>query len=193
MRVIAGKFKGRSLKPPKGLDVRPTADRVKESMFRIFGTRVIDAHFLDLCAGTGNVGIEALSQGAESVTFVERSRQCLHIIESNLDRCGLNRQHPQVQLLQLDARKGLIHLGTRQAKFNLIYFDPPYDASIYIPCLTLISQYGLLADSGLITVEHHKAKAADERMQTVVGGLIQVRQKIYGDTALSFYEWEKRP
>ena len=117
MRVVAGKFKGRRLKTLKGLEVRPTADRVKESLFRIFGEQVIDADFLDLCAGTGNVGLEALSQGARSTTFVDSNHHCIRVITLNLEMCGLDRRQSHVQLIRLDARKALDRLGKRKAKF----------------------------------------------------------------------------
>jgi 16S rRNA (guanine(966)-N(2))-methyltransferase RsmD len=191
MRIIAGKFKGRRLKSPKGLATRPTAARVKESLFRILGARVVEADFLDLCAGAGNVGLEALSQGAKSVTFIDSNYHSIRVIESNLELCGLTRKHPKVKLICLDAQKGLLYLAKHKAKFNLIYFDPPYDADIYEPCLTLIARRRLLADSGLMVVERRKVKGEDEQMRSSIGGLIRIRREEYGDAVLSFYEWEK--
>ena len=101
------KIQGRRLKTLKGLEVRPTADRVKESLFRIFGEQVVDANFLDLCAGTGNIGLEALSQGARSVTFVDSNYRSVRTIESNLEYVGFDRKHPHIRLIHLDARKAL--------------------------------------------------------------------------------------
>lgn len=190
MRIITGKFKGRRLKTIKGSEVRPTSDRVKEAIFRIFGERIIDADFLDLCAGTGNIGLEALSRGAKSVTFVDRSYHCIRVIESNLAQCGLHRRHPQVRLINLDARKSLAHLSGRKAKFEVIYCDPPYDSEIHGPCLEQISEARLLAPSGLTVVEHRKIQGLDLPMPLMAGGLTLNRQEQYGDTVLSFYQWE---
>ena len=191
MRIIAGTFRGRRLKTIKGSEVRPTADRVIESVFRIFGERIIDVDFLDLCAGTGNIGLEALSRGAKSATFIERSYHAIRVIESNLLQCGLDRRHPQVQLLHLDARKGLIHLSKRKTKFDLIYFDPPYDAEIYGPCLEQIARGRLLPSAGVLVVEHRHVQGPQPLIPVGEGVLKLNRQKQYGDTVLSFYEWEE--
>ena len=128
MRVIAGTFRGRRLAAPKGHRlVRPTADRVKESVFSILQERVVDANFLDLCAGTGSMGIEALSRGAKHVTFLERDPRCIEIIQRNLHTCGLLTESPaRYQLLRRDVVKGITYLCKRSTVFGIIYFDPPY-------------------------------------------------------------------
>ena len=187
MRVVAGKFKGRRLKTIKGSEVRPTADRVKEALFRIFGEQVVDADFLDLCAGTGNIGLEALSQGAKSITFVDSNYHCIRIIESNLEMCGFDRKHPQVRLIHLDARKALAQLGKRKATFDLIYFDPPYASKIHESCLRQIAEGGLLSPTGVLVIEHRKVKEADWTESLILDELVLSRQKRYGDTMLSFY------
>ena len=204
MRIIAGKLKGRRLVTIKGLEVRPTSDRVKEAVFRILGERVIGADFLDLCAGTGSIGLEALSRGAKSVTFIERDYHCIRVIESNLEQCGFHPKHPQVQLIKREARKGLADLGTRNARFHLIYFDPPYDAGIHGACLGQIDRERLLTQDGLMIVEHRRVHTdfrlpkslrlrksdTDPPLPVKSGELILNRQEQYGDTMLSFYEWE---
>ena len=187
MRVVAGKFKGRRLKTIKGSEVRPTADRVKEALFRVFGEQVVDADFLDLCAGTGNIGLEALSQGAKSITFVDSNYHCIRIIESNLEMCGFDRKHPQVRLIHLDARKALAQLGKRKATFDLIYFDPPYASKIHESCLRQIAEGGLLSPTGVLVIEHRKVKEADWTESLILDELVLSRQKRYGDTMLSFY------
>ncbi len=189
MRVVAGKFKGRRLKTIKGTEVRPTADRVKESLFRIFGEQVVDADFLDLCAGTGSIGLEALSQGAKSTTFIDSNYHCIRIIESNLEMCGFDRKHPQVKFVHLDARKALTRLGKRKAKFDLIYFDPPYASKIHESCLRQIADANLLSPTGLLVVEHRKVQEADWTESLTLDGLVLSRQERYGDTMLSFYRW----
>ena len=190
MRVVAGKFKGRRLKTLKGSEVRPTADRVKESLFRIFGEQVVDADFLDLCAGTGNIGLEALSQGAKSTTFIDSNYHCIRIIESNLEMCGFDRKHPHVRLIHLDAQKALARLGKRKAKFDLIYFDPPYASKIHESCVRQIAEADLLSLEGLLVVEHRKVQEADWTESLTLDELVLSRQERYGDTMLSFYRWQ---
>ena len=188
MRIVAGKFKGRRLKTLKGSEVRPTADRVKESLFGIFGEGVVDADFLDLCAGTGSIGLEALSRGAKSTTFVDSNYHAIRIIESNLEMCGLDRKHPQVQLIHLDARKALARLGKRKAQFDLIYFDPPYASKIHKSCLKHIAEANLLSPDGVLVVEHGKIHKADWTESLILDELVLSRQERYGDTMLSFYQ-----
>ena len=190
MRIVAGKFKGRRLKTLKGSEVRPTADRVKESLFRIFGEQVAYADFLDLCAGTGNIGLEALSQGAKSTTFVDNNYHCIRIIESNLEMCGFDRKNPHIRLIHLDARKALARLGKRKAKFDLIYFDPPYASKIYESCVKQIVQTNLLSPAGVLVIEHRKVQGADWTESLMLDELILSRQERYGDTMLSFYTWQ---
>ena len=190
MRVVAGKFKGRRLKALKGSEVRPTADRVKESLFRIFGEQVVDADFHDLCAGTGNIGLEALSQGARSTTFVDNNYHAIRIIESNLEMCGFDRKHPQVKLIHTDARKALTRLSKRKTKFDLIYFDPPYASKIHESCLRQIAEGNLLSPDGVIVVEHGKVQEPDWTESLILDRLVLSRQERYGDTMLSFYRWQ---
>ena len=188
MRVVAGKFKGRRLKTPKGSEARPTADRVKESLFRIFGEQVVDADFLDLCAGTGNIGLEALSQGAKSTTFVDSNYHSVRIIESNLEMCGFDRKHPHVKLIHLDARKALARFGKRKAQFDLIYFDPPYASKIHESCVKQIAEANLLSPAGVLVIEHRKVQEADWTESLMLDELVLSRQERYGDTMLSFYK-----
>lgn len=209
MRVIAGQFRGRRLAALKGSRIiRPTADRVKESVFGILGQRVVDANFLDLCAGTGNIGIEALSRGAKHVTFLERALRCQQVIERNLRTCGLASRHSQVQLLRCDVVKGIGYLRKRLAVFDIIYFDPPYSAglsehvrvksaprrvkarvNLYNICLAQLAKAPLLSPSGTLLVEHAKQR----NLPNAVGGLTRNRQECYGDTVLSFYKMRVIP
>lgn len=209
MRVIAGQFKGRRLAALKGSRfIRPTADRVKESVFSILAQRIVDANFLDLCAGTGNIGIEALSRGAKHVTFLERASRCQQVIEHNLHTCGLTSRHPQVQLLRCDVVKGIAYLRKRLAMFDFIYFDPPYSAelsehvrvkstsqrvkagvSLYDVCLARLAKAPLLNASGTLLVEHTKQR----ELPDTAGALTRSRQERYGDTVLSFYQMRGIP
>lgn len=194
MRVIAGTFKGRRLAVPKGNQlVRPTTDRVKESVFSILRERVVNANFLDLCAGTGSMGIEALSRGAKHVTFLERDPRCIAIIKQNLDACKLTTESGIYYLLCRDVLKGIRSLHKREDTFEIIYFDPPYgvglaDSSqnhleLYTTSLALLAKTTLLKIGGTLLVEH--AKQVD--IPDTVGSLHRTRQKCYGDTVVSFY------
>lgn len=192
MRVIAGTFRGRRLATPKGNRlVRPTADRVKESVFSILQERIVDANFLDLCAGTGSMGIEALSRGAKHVTFLERDPRCLEIIERNLHTCGLlTESQARYYLLRRDVVKGIAYLCKRSVMFEIIYFDPPYGvdlaggSQLYTTCLPLLAESSLLCIGGILLVEHAKQCVVPD----AVGNLRRSRQARYGDTVVSFYK-----
>ena len=186
MRVIAGKYKGRQLTSPKGTDVRPTSDRVKESAFSIIQDRAIAANFLDLCAGTGNIGIEALSRGAKQVTFLDDNLSCIRLIEQNLQEIGLDQSEPEVHLKRIDVLHGIKHLQKNSASFELIYFDPPYDSNLYNECISHISDTCILETSGILLVEHRR----QTELPMLSGKLICYRRKQYGDTCLSFYRYE---
>ena len=190
MRVIAGSFRGRRLAVPKGKRlVRPTADRVKESVFSILGDRVIGTRFLDLCAGTGSIGIEALSRGAKHVTFLEREARCIRSIEQNLQRCGvLPGGQDQYRLFRGDVVKGLRYLCKHPVVFEIIYFDPPYceGARLFPICLPLLAEAALLGIGSALLIEHEKGSLLPE----AVGNLRRSRQARYGGTVVSFYEYQ---
>ena len=195
MRVIAGTFRGRRLTAPKGNRlVRPTTDRVKESVFSILREQVVDANFLDLCAGTGSMGIEALSRGAKHVTFLERDPRCIAIIEQNLSVCGLTAEpYARYDLLRRDILKGIAYLHKRETVFEIVYFDPPYgvglgDSSrdgtgLYTASLTMLAETALLETSGILLVEHAKQIVLPDAVES----LSRSRQTHYGDTVVSFY------
>ena len=183
MRVIAGKYRGRRLKSPPSDRTRPTSDRLRETLFNVLAPRIEGARFLDLCAGTGAVGIEALSRGAAHATFVDQSRQMCALIETNIKALGLGNEEFEIvtaeasEYLRRHARKG-------RARFDIIYFDPPYAGDHY-SLVNLISDSGgqLLTEDALVIVEHHKKlELADE-----FGTLTRYRVLKQGDSVLSFY------
>lgn len=180
MRVITGIAKGRPLKTVKGREVRPTADRVKESLFNVIGGRVVDAVFLDLFAGSGAVGIEALSRGARSCVFVELMTPHLKVVEENLANTQLKER---AELLRRDARAAVADLGQRQRRFDLIFVDPPYGQELVPVCLELIAEHGLLAEDGWIICEHYKKDPVPD----LAGGLTKFRELVFGETVLSIY------
>jgi len=185
LRIIAGKYRGRRLKSPPSLQTRPTSDRLRETLFNILAPRIEGSRFLDLCAGTGAVGIESLSRGAEHVTFVDQSRKMCALIEANLEALGI--EDNEVAVISSDTMAFL----TRQSKkssapVDIIFFDPPY-ASDYEEVLNLIAgARSLLADNGIVIVEHCKKKELGEAF----GELRRYRVVKQGDSILSFYERE---
>src|SRR6185436_11008015 len=125
MRVIAGKYRGRKLKSPPSLQTRPTSDRLRETLFNILATRIEGARLLDLCAGTGAVGIEALSRGAAHVTFIDQSRKMCALIESNLNSLEIGQDDYDVVLAEASdyLRR---HVKKSELPFDMVFFDPPY-------------------------------------------------------------------
>ncbi|MCS6817528.1 MAG: 16S rRNA (guanine(966)-N(2))-methyltransferase RsmD [Blastocatellia bacterium] len=181
MRVIAGLYKGRRLKSLSGREVRPTPDRLRESLFNILRPRLTGARFLDLCAGTGSVGIEALSRGARQVTFVERSPAVIAVLRRNLSACGIG---DGIVVLQQDAVRALEQFGAHGETFDIIFFDPPYASMLYDPVLECLARKPwVLAPEGVLIVMHHAKRALEPRY----GELERVRQVRQGENVLSFY------
>jgi 16S rRNA (guanine966-N2)-methyltransferase len=190
MRIIAGKYRGRNLKSPPSLEVRPTSDRLRETLFNVIAPRIEGARFLDLCAGSGAVGIEALSRGASHVTFVDKSRKMCSLIESNLDLCRVAQD--QNEIVQSDGhdflRRGPGKKSGSIHAWDLVFFDPPY-ADDYRAILETFGTNGtsLLAGNGLLIVEHfYKNQLID-----LAGSIIRSRILRQGDSALSFYQLTK--
>jgi 16S rRNA (guanine(966)-N(2))-methyltransferase RsmD len=176
MRVIAGMARGRKLMTPKDGRIRPTLDRVREALFNILASKLAECRFLDLFAGTGANGVEALSRGAKEVLFVDNDRRSIDLSRQNVDHCGLNGANYRVLTLPEQ-------LGRIQGPFDLIFADPPYDFEDYEALLNQICAHELLAPEGLLIVEHKHFSHLPES-----GGALQrSRQKRYGRSALSFY------
>lgn len=183
MRVIAGSARGRPLKTVKGLAVRPTTDRVKESLFNVLQSRVPDSSFLDLFAGSGAVGIEALSRGARRAVFVDRAGAHLQVVADNLDRTGLS---GQAELLRLDAVQALPVLARRGDRFDLVFLDPPYGQDLVPRTLAALAEQPLVEPGGLVVCEHHRKDPVPAR----AGTLVRFRELEFGETVLSFYSAE---
>lgn len=187
MRVVAGKFGSRALQGPRGLALRPTSDRLRETLFNILGRAVEDSVFVDAYAGTGAVGIEALSRGAQRVVFIENHRSALALIRKNLDLLGIE-QHAEV--LPTDAVKGLAWLAHDGTLADFIFLDPPYaEKSEYAKVLRLLGKSPLLAQRGCVIVEHDKHHA----LEAAVGILRRIRVVQQGDAVLSIYQRTEPP
>jgi len=183
MRVIAGKYRGRRLKSPPSDRTRPTSDRLRETLFNVLAPRVEGARFLDLCAGTGAVGIEALSRGAEHVTFVDQSRHMCELIESNVNALRLDKK--EFEIANAGAAEYLRrHTKKERRPLDIIFFDPPY-ATDYEVVLDLIGDdtVKVLSKDGIVIVEHHKKKNLPDAFAT----LKRYRTLKQGDSSLSFY------
>jgi 16S rRNA (guanine(966)-N(2))-methyltransferase RsmD len=164
------------------MQVRPTSDRLRETLFNVLAPRIEGARFLDLCAGSGAVGIEALSRGAAHVTFVDRSRKMCGLIESNLDLCGVPEDETEVTLAE--AAEFLRRaIAKDEQKWDIAFFDPPY-AIDYLPVLAAFGTGSVLHDEGLLVVEHHHKN----ELKDAIGDIRRWRIIKQGDSALSFYE-----
>ncbi len=184
MRIIAGKFRGRLLKSPPSLQTRPTSDRLRETLFNILAPRIEGARFLDLCAGSGAVGIEALSRGAAHVSFVDRSRKMYALIETNLKSLAVG--DDEIEIVSKEALEFLQKRAKQEeVPFDIIFLDPPY-ATDYEAVLDYVAEQAtrMLAEDGVVVVEHHRRKDLNEE----VGGLKRHRMVKQGDSCLSFYK-----
>ena len=186
MRVISGILKGKKLQSFSSPKIRPTSDRVKESLFNILGKELIEgAAVLDLFSGTGNLGIESLSRGAKLACFVEKDRESLKTLRANLDSCGLT---DKADIISIDAMKALQLLESKDRSFDLIFLDPPYMKgpaemeSLANSTLVALGASSIASDA-IVVAEH----AAKEELQKCYGMLKMTDERRYGDTLISFY------
>lgn len=187
MRVIAGIYGSRVLRSLKGLALRPTSDRLRETLFNVIGPAVEGARFLDLYSGTGAVGIEALSRGAREVVFVEKHLKAVALIRRNLASLGI----ANASVLALDAMRGLLKLSGAKSRpapaFDYVFLDPPYDlAEEYQRVLDYLGSVPLVAEDGRVIAEHRSKIELPARP----GFLVRYRVLKQGDAALSFYRQE---
>jgi 16S rRNA (guanine(966)-N(2))-methyltransferase RsmD len=185
MRVIAGTLRSRPLTAPRGTATRPTSDRLRETLFNILTPHIEGARFADLYAGTGAVGIEALSRGAAHVTFVESAASAIVALRANLTALGIRENF---QLDQRSVPLALRSLARGDPRFTLVYLDPPWeDVAAYTQSLNLLAQSSsaLLAPEALIIAEH--ARRANVTLSDTYGTLRRYRLHEQGDAALSFY------
>jgi 16S rRNA (guanine(966)-N(2))-methyltransferase RsmD len=176
MRVIAGLYKGRRLATPKWPGLRPTSDKLRETLFNILAGRVEGARVLDGFAGTGALGIEALSRGAAHVTFAEHDRRAIALIAENLRRCGIGSGYAMMR----GTVEGIAGPAARR-QFDLILLDPPYDLAGAQAVIEAVGR--TLADGGLLVLEHARRRAAP----AAAGDLIRTRDVVSGDSGLAFY------
>ena len=176
MRIIAGELKGRRLESPDWPGLRPTSDRLRETLFNVIAARVPGAHVVDAYAGTGAVGIEALSRGAAHVTFVERDARAIKLIERNLGRCGVRERYAIIRAGFADAEPRL-----HGEPLDIIFLDPPYGTAELADALVAAAK--LAGPGTLVIVEHARRDAAPAEAD----GLLRTRDLTSGDSALAFY------
>ena len=185
LRVISGKARGLKLDTPKNQDVRPTTDRVKESLFNMINSYIMDSNILDLFAGTGSLGIECLSRGAKNCVFVDKSKDSINIVRSNVKKARVENEST---ILNVDFKDAVKRLSTQNQKFDVLFMDPPYYENMFIECLKSIDKFNLLDEDGIIVVEH----ATKDLFEDSIGRLNKSREKKYGNTTLTFYKLEEQ-
>jgi 16S rRNA (guanine(966)-N(2))-methyltransferase RsmD len=205
MRIISGTAKGRRLLTAKGLAIRPTYDKVKESLFNIIGEEIIGTKFLDLFAGTGSIGLEALSRGAQYVIFVEKNAHHVEIIRKNLYNCNFSKSGDVYcgDVLRVLQRLNRLRKDDvnplddtilpsptwAQTGFNFIFVDPPYKSfGLVLETLKTLDSSKILAKNGRVIIEHVKTSRQIIPLPEELSTLVLFRQRLLGDTVLSFYK-----
>lgn len=198
MRIIGGEYRGRIIKMPKSMEVRPTQDRVREAIFNVISEKIPGSDVLDLFAGSGAFGIEAISRGAKSVIFVDNNINCIKIIKSNLSILG--EDMGMTQLLKTDAVRAISRFQKEGRKFDIIFLDPPYYRDSFDRLRTIrrtmsaveslaknslikIGACDILFERSFVVAEHFKKDTLPEDS----GNITRFKEKRYGDTAVSFY------
>ncbi|MCI5721000.1 MAG: 16S rRNA (guanine(966)-N(2))-methyltransferase RsmD [Firmicutes bacterium] len=177
MRIITGEYRGRRLESPAGYDVRPTSDKVKEAVFNIIMNEVWDATCVDLFAGTGNLGLEALSRGARKCYFGDNSRESINLIKNNVKMC---RAEDKSVIIAGDYSK---ILGRINEKVDIFFLDPPYKDGLYENCLEIIDSLDLLSEEGIIVAEH----GVRDYVPETVGSLEIIKERKYGKIMVTIY------
>ena len=183
MRIISGKLKGRKLFSIKGRSVRPTADHLRESIFNILSTRVTGSVVLDLFAGTGSLGIEALSRESESAVFLDNSKDAVSVINRNIKACNLE---DRSSTIRWNIKTNLNCIKSSHPAFNLVFMDPPYNKNFLEPALKNISHNLNMADNNIIIIEHSLL----EPVPILNSYFSLLDQRRYGKTLVSFLEYD---
>lgn len=174
MRIVGGKYKGRTLNDFKGQDIRPTSDMARESLFNILRFDIVGADFLDLFSGTGAVGIEALSRGANSVTFNDFSRKSVALVKTNLEKLKVDEQY---SVVNYDA---VSFLSSGQKKYDIIYIDPPYKTDLKEKCLSVAKNS--LKQNGIVILED------ENKWEMQIPDLVKYDERKYGRVHLTFFK-----
>ncbi len=184
MRIVAGKFRGRRLRSPKGRSIRPTTDRVREAVFSIIGSRARDCRVLDLFAGSGALGLEALSRGAGKAVFIDSGIEAIRLIRENISLCGAS---DTAEAIHGSVEQAIRRLAHRGETFHLIFMDPPYGKGCVDDTLAVVDC--VAAEEVLIVAEHHLKDVVPSH----VGFWRKTDERRYGDTVISFFERDGLP
>lgn len=180
MRITAGTARGREIVCPPGLDVRPTASKIRQAFFNILRNKVENARFLDLCAGSGLMGLEALSRGAAELVSIDESRNMVKVIEGNVAKLNFS-----AQVFQSDVRSIMSHLP--KDHFDIIFADPPYKSRLSESILNNVAKNNLLRKDGVLAIEH----ARESQLPEASGNLVKYDCRHYGQTSVSFYRQQE--
>lgn len=180
MRVISGALKGRRLAAVPGASTRPTSDKVKESIFNVIGPYFDGGSVLDLFAGTGSLGIEALSRGMDSAVFIDRDPKALQTVRKNIEACRLE---DRARIFRNDARKAIFVLAKKKECFDLVFLDPPYRLDVVPELAAALIGRNLVRETAVIVAEHSADRELPERIES----FFRWKSVTYGDTAVSFY------
>lgn len=183
MRIITGRARGLKLTVPKNYDVRPTADRVKESLFSIIGARIVDAKVLDLFAGTGNLGLESWSRGASEITFIDMSRESLKLVQSNIEKCKAQDDCHVIKGSCVEVAQNLYKKGER---FDFAFCDPPYSKGWIEKIIAVLEKNPFLNNGGYLIVE----RSAHDELPDLPTGYTCLRTEKYGETKVDFILYE---
>jgi 16S rRNA (guanine966-N2)-methyltransferase len=185
MRIIGGELRGKKLAPLRGMAIRPTADRIREAVFNIIAAKIYGANVLDLFAGTGAFGLEALSRGADSAVFIDDAAGALSTIEKNITAC---RMQDRAQVIRWDIIRNLNCLGSISPAFDIVFLDPPYSSNAVAPALRNLVQSDALSPGAIVIVEH----APSEIIADLPDGLSLIDQRKYGKTLVAFIDIRHR-
>ncbi|TXK77490.1 16S rRNA (guanine(966)-N(2))-methyltransferase RsmD [Paenibacillus sp. N3.4] len=181
MRVISGTAKGRPLKAVPGIGTRPTTDKVKEAIFSMIGPYFEGGQVLDLFAGTGGLGIEALSRGMDKAVFIDIEKKSIETVQANVQAAGFK---DQAEIYRTDASRALKALAKRGQQFELVFLDPPYKLKLIAELVSSMEGQNIIVANTTIVVEHD----AKDVLKETLGSFQQQRRADYGDTAVTIYK-----
>lgn len=181
MRITSGYLKNKIIYSREGKDTRPTLERVKEAIFSIIYDKIIDADFLDLYSGTGNISFEAISRGAKKAVMIEKDKEALRIIIENVNKLNLQ---DKCRAYKNDVLRAIEILENKSEKYDIIFMDPPYKENLTYETLIKISEHNLLKNDGIIICEHGKYEILDEK----IGNFIKYDERNYNKKIVTFYK-----
>jgi 16S rRNA (guanine966-N2)-methyltransferase len=185
MRIIGGKAKGRKLLFPPGSKERPTSDFLREALFNILGS-LEEKIFIDLFAGSGSVGLEAVSRGAQEVYFVDKNKYLVAIVKKNIQTCCFDKN---CSIIAKDIEYGLDELFKKKCKVDIIFADPPYNRNLVGTTLNLLNKYQILKEDGVVVIQHSIKESFTE---TADNNMYLTDQRKYGENALTFLKMENK-